>query len=89
MKTFYVLFDGSHYLYDDPDLMDRFGIASYTEYLSEAMQFESLHQAHQFLDSSGLELEILRVEITSVYTPNLFTEKLPECTDIQNTTNKD
>ena len=75
MKTFYVLWDGTHYVYDDRVLMERHGVATYTEYLGEAMPFESLCQALDF--SSGLQLEVLRVEITSVYTPDLF-EKVPQ-----------
>lgn len=66
MKTFYVLFDGSHYLYDDPDLMNRFSLASYTEYLGEAMKFDSLSQAFDFMQSSGLQLEVHRVDITPI-----------------------
>lgn len=73
MKTFYVLWDGSHYLYNDPVLMENHGVATYTEYLGEAMQFESLPQALEFMDSFGLQLEVLRVDITSAYAPNLFT----------------
>lgn len=76
MKSFYVLWDGSHYLYDDPDLMDRFGVASYTEYLSEAMKLESLHQAHTFMQENGLELEIHRVDIT----PIVYDLKSKRCT---------
>lgn len=77
MKTFYVLWDGSHYLYDDPILMGQHGVASYTKYLGEAMTFDSLSQALDFNESSGIQLEILKVEITSVWTPNLF-EKVPQ-----------
>lgn len=51
--------------------MERHSVASYTEYLGEAMPFESLCQALDFNESSGLQLEVLKVEITSVYTPNL------------------
>lgn len=61
MKTFYVLWDGSHYLYDE---MDRHGVASYTEYLGEAMKFDSLKEAWDFVVSSGLEVDILKVELT-------------------------
>jgi hypothetical protein len=71
MKTFYVLWDGSYYLYNDAVLMKRHGVASYTEYLGEAMSFESLCQALDFLESSGLQLEVLKVEIASAYTPSL------------------
>jgi len=72
VKTFYVLWDGTHYVYDDRVLMERHGVASYTEYLGEAMRFESLCQALDFNGSSGLQLEVLKVEITSVCTPNLL-----------------
>ena len=68
MKTFYVLWDGSHYLYE-------YSPVSYGGSLGLAMQFKSLSQALEFNDSSGLQLEVLRVDITSAYTPNLFTEK--------------
>jgi len=71
LKTFYVLWDGSHYLYNDPGLMERCGVATYTEYLGEAMKFESLCEALDFNESSGLQLEVLKVEITSAWTPNL------------------
>ena len=71
MKTFYVLWDGTHYLYNDLDLFGGFDVASYTEYLGEAMRFESLCQALDFNGSSGLHLEVLKVEITSAWTPNL------------------
>ena len=72
MKTFYVLWDGTHYLQNSfPDGYPN----SYSEYLGDAEQFESLCQALEFMDSSGLQLEVLRVDITSSYTPNLFTEK--------------
>jgi len=77
MKTFYVLWDGSHYLYNDPGLMERYGVASYTEYLGEAMRFESLCQALDFNGSSGLQLEVLRVDITSAWTPDLKVPTFP------------
>jgi hypothetical protein len=76
MKTFFVLWDGSHYVYDDP--LERHGVASYTEYLGEAMRFDTLPQALDFLDSSGLQLQVLRVEITVAYAPDLFTENVPK-----------
>lgn len=71
MKTFYVLWDGSHYVQED------FGVPcyTYTEYLGEAMQFESLCQALDFKQLHELEISVLKVEITVAYTPNLFTEK--------------
>lgn len=74
MKTFYVLWDGSHYLYDDPILMERHGVATYTEYLGESMQFESLCQALDFNQLYELELSVLKVEITVAYTPDLLKE---------------
>jgi len=77
MKKFYVLWDGTHYVYDDRILMDRHGVASYTEYLGEAMRFESLCQALDFNESSGLKLEVLRVDITSVYAPDLAIPTFP------------
>lgn len=71
MRIFYVLWDGSHYLQGD----HQYGPPhSYTEYLGEAMPFESLCQAFEFLESSGLQLEILRVDITSAWTPNLLNQ---------------
>ena len=75
MKTFYVLHDGSHYLYNDPILMEAHGVATYTEYIGEAMQFESLCQALDFKQLHELEISVLKVEITVAYTPDLFTEK--------------
>ena len=71
MKIFFVLWDGTHYLYDELSSEPR--VHSYTENLGEAMRFESLCQALDF--SSGLQLEVLRVDITSAWTPDLFTEK--------------
>ena len=62
MKTFYVLRDGSYYLHNDLVLMENNGVAIYTEYLGEAMQFESLPQALEFMDLFGLQLEVLKVE---------------------------
>lgn len=62
MKTFYVLGSVDRYAVDE----EWFGT------LDEAMHFESLCQALDFNESSGLQLEVLRVEITSVYTPNLL-----------------
>ena len=69
-----MLWDGTHYVYDDRVLMERHGVATYTEYLGEAMPFESLCQALDFNESSGLKLEVLRVDITSVYAPDLQTQ---------------
>lgn len=65
MRTFYVLWDGSHYLYE-------YSPVSYGQSLGLAMRFESLCQALEFNESSGLQLEILRVDITSAWTPNLL-----------------
>jgi hypothetical protein len=76
MRTFYVLWDWSHYLYNDPFSFEP-RAHSYTEYLGEAMPFESLCQAFEFLESSGLQLEVLRVEITSAWTPDLRTPTFP------------
>lgn len=77
MKSFYVLWDGSHYLCNDLDLFGEFDVASYTKYLGEAMRFESLCQALEFNGSSGLQLEVLRVEITSAWTPDLAIPTFP------------
>lgn len=74
MKTFYVLWDGTHYLQGD----HQYGPRSYSENIGEAWRFESLCQALDFNGSSGLKLEVLRVDITSAWTPDLFTENLPE-----------
>jgi len=73
MKAFYVLWDGSHYLYNDPVLLERHGVASYTEYMGEAMQFDTLPQALDF--ASGLSLDVLKVEISYAYSRDLFTNK--------------
>ena len=72
MKTFYVLWDGTHYLQGD----HQYGPRSYTENLGEAHPFESLCQALDFNESSGLQLQVLRVEITVAYAPDLFTESV-------------
>jgi len=64
MKTFYVLGSVDRYAIDE----EWFGT------LDEAMQFESLCQALDFNESSGLQLEVLRVDVTSVYTPDLQTQ---------------
>lgn len=76
MKTFYVLWDGSHYLCSDPFSSEP-RIHSYTENLGEAMRFESLCQALEFNESSGLQLEVLRVDITSAWTPDLAIPAFP------------
>lgn len=74
MKSFYVLGDGEYYLtktkqdYCGPAM----GLAwSKNANIGSAHRFESLCQALDFNNSSGLQLEVLKVEITSVYTPNL------------------
>jgi hypothetical protein len=78
MKTFYVLWDGVCYLSDcKPFLLGNEEAYVWHKKIGEAMPFESLCQAFEFLESSGLQLEVLRVEITSAWTPDLFTENLP------------
>jgi len=74
MKTFYVLGDGEYYLTKTEK--DYFGPAmglawSKNANIGSAHRFESLCQALDFNESSGLQLEVLRVDITSVYTPDL------------------
>jgi len=74
MKTFYVLGDGEYYLTKTEK--DYFGPAmgfawSKNANIGSAHRFESLCQALEFNESSGLQLEVLRVDITSVYTPDL------------------
>lgn len=72
MKTFYVLFNGKTYLSDTKFV--PFGLEKayfWHENMGNAHRFESLCQAHEFIDSSGLQLEILRIDITSVWTPSL------------------
>ena len=78
MKTFYVLWDGSYYL--TKTKQDYFGPAmglawSKNANIGSAHRFESICQALDFNGSSGLQLEVLRVDITSAWTPDLFTEK--------------
>ena len=74
MKTFYVLGDGEYYLTKTEK--DYFGPAmglawSKNANIGSAHRFESLCQALDFNESSGLQLEVLKIEITSVYTPDL------------------
>ena len=76
MKTFYVLFDGHRYLHS----LEKFELYEDVCYywhpsIVAAHRFESLCQALDFNESSGLQLEVLRVDITSAWTPDLFTEK--------------
>lgn len=73
MKTFYVLWDGTHYLQGD----HQYGPRSYGENIGEAWRFESLCQALDFNGSSGLQLEVLRVDITSAWTPDLAIPTFP------------
>jgi len=72
MKTFYVLWDGSHYLCGDGPPH------SYSDYLGDAERFDTLPEALDFNESSGLQLQVLRVEITVAYAPDLFTENVPK-----------
>ena len=77
MKTFYVLGDGEYYLTKTEK--DYFGPAmglawSKNANIGSAHRFESLCQALDFNESSGLQLEVLRVDVTSVYTPDLQTQ---------------
>lgn len=76
MKAFYVLFNGFTYL----ESLETIELGDDTCYywhpnIGAAHRFESLCQALDFNESSGLQLEVLKVDITSAYTPNLFTEK--------------
>ncbi len=64
MKTYYILGNSDYYL-------QSIGPVSFNAYESSAIRFESLCQALDFNESSGLQLEVLRVDITSVYTPDL------------------
>lgn len=80
MKTFYVLFDGVRYLSFNPKTLSNEivlpnGTRSWlwSAKIGEAEQFESLCQALEFMQSSGLQVEVLRIDVTSVYTPNLGT----------------
>lgn len=81
MKTFFVLWDGRYYL--TKTKQDYFGPAmglawSKNANIGAAHQFESLPQALDFLDSSGLQLQVLRIEMTVVYAPDLFRESVPK-----------
>ena len=71
MKKFYVLWDGTHYLCGDGPPH------SYSDYLGDAERFDTLPEALDFNNSSGLQLRVLRVEITVAYAPDLFTEGIP------------
>ena len=64
MKTFYVLWDDGYFLVqNNPE--------AWNPNVGTAMKFESLCEALDFNESSGLQLEVLKVEITSAYTPSL------------------
>ena len=81
MKIFFVLWDGNYYL--TKTKQDYFGPAmglawSKNANIGAAHQFDTLPQALEFLDSSGLQLQVLRVEITVAYAPDLFTENVPK-----------
>ena len=72
MKNFYVLFNGHTYLQS----LEKFELYEDVCYywhpsIVAAHRFESLCQALDFNDSSGLQLEVLRVDITSAWTPDL------------------
>lgn len=73
MKTFYVLFNGYTYL-QSLEEVELFGDTCYFWHpdIGGAKRFESLCQALDFNESSGLE--VLRVDVTSVYTPDLRTQ---------------
>lgn len=75
MKTFYVLFNGVTYL-QSLEEVELFGDTCYFWHpdIGGAKRFESLCQALDFNESSGLQLEVLKVEITVAYTPNLLKE---------------
>ena len=75
MKAFYVLFNGFTYL----ESLETIELGDDTCYcwhpdIGAAHRFESLCQALEFVDSSGLKLEVLKVEITVAYTPDLLKE---------------
>lgn len=72
MKTFYVLFNGYTYL----EGLESFYMGEDKCYywhpdIGAAHRFESLCQALDFNESSGFQLEVLRVDITSAWTPDL------------------
>jgi len=73
LKTFYVLFNGQTYLQSLEEI-ELFGDTCYFWHpdIGGAKRFESLCQAFEFNESSGLQLEVLRVDITSAWTPNLL-----------------
>ena len=73
MKSFYVLFNGHRYLHS----LEKFELYEDVHYywhpsIVAAHRFESLCQALEFNGSSGLQLEVLRVDITSAWTPDLL-----------------
>jgi hypothetical protein len=70
MKSFYVLFNGHTYL-QSLEKFDLYEDVYWHPSIVAAHRFESLCQALEFNESSGLQLEVLRVDITSVYTPDL------------------
>ena len=72
MKNFYVLFNGHTYRQS----LEKFELYEDVCYywhpsIVAAHRFESLCQALDFNESSGLQLEVLRVDITSAWTPDL------------------
>ena len=60
MKTFYVLFDGHAYLCDES------GSIWYSSLMDNATKFDSLSQAFDFMQSSGLQFEVHRIDITPI-----------------------
>lgn len=60
MKTFYILFDGTSYLCNEG------GFVWLTSFVDVATKFDSLSQAFDFMQSSGLKLEVHRVDITPI-----------------------
>jgi len=73
MKTLILLFNGHTYLQS----LEKFELYEDVCYywhpsIVAAHRFESLCEALDFNESSGLQLEVLKVEITSAWTPNLL-----------------
>jgi hypothetical protein len=77
MKGFYVLGSNGAYLTELDPVKSEGLIYAGCDNIGLAVRFESLCQALDFNESSGLQLEVLKVEITSVYTPHLVIPTFP------------
>ena len=81
MESFYVLSHKGKFVFDvkfDPEAPAFKKLVMPTSQLSSAKRFETLCEALEFNDSSELGLQVLKVEITVAYAPDLFTENVPK-----------